>query len=90
MPFTCPCCGCLTLPDPDDWDICEVCFWEDDGQDDRNADDVNGGSNGSLSLIQARANYREFGACERRFVAHVRLPRTDEWPESGGQRHPGP
>ncbi|HEY5317723.1 MAG TPA: CPCC family cysteine-rich protein, partial [Solirubrobacteraceae bacterium] len=29
--FTCPCCGFLTLPDPErgSYEICPVCFWED-------------------------------------------------------------
>jgi hypothetical protein len=38
--------------------MCPVCWWEDDGQDDRDADEVRGGPNGVLSLTQARANYR--------------------------------
>jgi hypothetical protein len=38
-----------------------VCFWEDDGQDDIDADIVYGGPNGSLSLTQARHNYQERG-----------------------------
>jgi Cysteine-rich CPCC len=29
----CPCCGCLTLDDRRRFEICSVCFWEDDGQD---------------------------------------------------------
>lgn len=28
--FACPCCGCLTLDERGGYDICEVCFWEDD------------------------------------------------------------
>lgn len=28
--FTCPCCGCLTLDERGGYDICPVCFWEDD------------------------------------------------------------
>ena len=85
--FRCPCCGCLTLDERCGWDICEVCFWEDDGQDDHNADDVKGGSNGRLSLTQARANFRAFGACEAAMLVNVRPPRPDELPE---QRHAEP
>jgi Cysteine-rich CPCC len=55
----CPCCGCQTLDDRRRFDICSVCFWEDDGQDDIDADVIYGGPNGSLSLTQARQNYRE-------------------------------
>jgi len=30
--YPCPCCGYRTLisPPPGTYDICEVCFWEDD------------------------------------------------------------
>jgi hypothetical protein len=55
-----------------------VCFWEDDGQDDHDADEVRGGPNGTLSLTQARTNFRMFGACEMHFVSKVRGPLLDE------------
>lgn len=79
--FRCPCCGCLTLPEWGGYDICQVCYWEDDGQDDHDADVVRDGPNGRLSLTQARANYRMFGACEERFIGNVRPPRPEELPE---------
>jgi hypothetical protein len=60
--------------------LCPVCFWEDDGQSDEDADEVLGGPNGSLSLTQARANFRAFGACDRQFVAKVRPPFPKEHP----------
>ncbi len=81
--FNCPCCGYLTLDERAAWDICPVCFWEDDGQGDDNADRVLGGANGNLSLTQARANFRAFGACEERFIDKVRPPREEEHPLSG-------
>jgi cysteine-rich CPCC protein len=30
LPYRCPCCGYLTLPARGEYDICPVCFWEDD------------------------------------------------------------
>ena len=81
LPLRCPCCGCKTLGARGDFEICPVCFWEDDGQDDHDADVVRGGPNGGLSLTQARANYRQFGACDTRSRANVRPPRLDELPE---------
>jgi hypothetical protein len=57
--FACPCCGYLTLDSRGDYDICGVCFWEDDGQDDHDADQVRGGPNGRLSLTQARKDFAE-------------------------------
>jgi hypothetical protein len=82
-PFRCPCCGYWTLDARGDYDICPVCFWEDDGQDDHDADVVRGGPNGRLSLTQARVNFRQFGACEARFIVNVRPPRAEELPEKG-------
>lgn len=77
-PHRCPCCGYRTLGERGGYEICSVCFWEDDGQDDHDADRVRGGPNGSLSLTAARANYGRIGACDERSVEHVRPPRPDE------------
>ncbi|MEW9527386.1 hypothetical protein [Microbispora sp. NPDC049125] len=35
-----------------------VCFWEDDGQDDHDADEVHGGPDFELSLTQGVAELR--------------------------------
>ena len=74
----CPCCGYRTLTDRGGFENCSVCFWEDDGQDDFDADIVRGGPNASLSLSQARLNFREFGAVEKRFLSNVRPPTSNE------------
>lgn len=76
--YRCPCCGYRTLDERGSFDICPVCFWEDDGQDDQDADVRRGGPNGALSLTQARANFQEFGACEQRCMQYVRKPLADE------------
>ena len=52
--FTCPGCGFPTLNERGGYDICDVCNWEDDGQDDKNADQILGGPNSNLSLTQNR------------------------------------
>jgi hypothetical protein len=80
MFHACPCCGFTTLPERAGFDICPVCYWEDDGQDDHDADVVRGGPNYSLSLTKARENFREFGACERKHIKNVRPPRREEQP----------
>ncbi|HKP55387.1 MAG TPA: CPCC family cysteine-rich protein [Polyangiales bacterium] len=49
----CPCCGYRTLPERGGYDICILCFWEDNGSDDINA----GGPNRNVSLAEARANF---------------------------------
>lgn len=52
--FTCPGCGYPTLPERGGYDICMVCGWEDDLQDDDQADEVWGGPNYTLSLTENR------------------------------------
>ena len=78
----CPCCGFVTLGGRGGFELCEVCVWEDDGQDDDDADTVHGGPNGSLSLSAARGNFRAFGACDERVRESVRSPRPDEFPDT--------
>ena len=55
----CPCCGYPTLSARGDYEICTICWWEDDGQDDADAEDVRGGPNGAYSLTRARANFAD-------------------------------
>jgi len=74
----CPCCGYRTLEERAGFELCAVCFWEDDGQDDHDADEVRGGPNGDVSLAQARANYLKLGACRERDLPHVRSPKPEE------------
>ncbi|MFF5015369.1 CPCC family cysteine-rich protein [Streptomyces sp. NPDC001165] len=83
-PHRCPCCGYLTLDERGNFEICAVCFWEDDGQDDHDADRVRGGPNGRLSLMEARRNFQDMGACDERCTQFVRAPLLRE------HRMPGP
>jgi len=76
-PYRCPCCHHLTLDERGGYDICPVCFWEDDGQDDQDADAIRGGPNPG-SLTQARMNYLRFGASDQRRLEHVRPPLPSE------------
>jgi hypothetical protein len=79
-PYPCPCCGYLTLDERGNFEICSVCFWEDDGQDDHDAGLVRGGPNGNLSLTQARRNFAAIGAKRERNLPHVRDPLPHEHP----------
>lgn len=79
-PYRCPCCGFVTLDERGNFEICSVCFWEDDGQDDHDADRIRGGPNGLLSLTEARRNFYAMGACDERCTQFVRAPRPDEHP----------
>ncbi|MBX7067453.1 MAG: hypothetical protein K1X28_09495 [Parachlamydiales bacterium] len=76
--FKCPCCSYLTLKEkpPGTFEICPVCFWEDDNVqfDDP---DYEGGANDE-SLNKARNNFREFGASSKKYMKRVRKPRQEE------------
>ena len=79
--YPCPCCGYLTFDEMPDgtYDICPVCFWEDDPiqlQDPQ----YEGGAN-RVSLEQARINYKAFGACREDILPHVRKPKRSEIPQ---------
>lgn len=47
-----------TLEVRDAYEICPICFWEDDGQDTDDADDIRGGPNADYSLDEARSNFK--------------------------------
>lgn len=59
--LACPCCGFATLSERAIYDICTICWWEDDGQDDDRANEVWGGPNGPYSLSKARENFEDHG-----------------------------
>ncbi|QKE75679.1 hypothetical protein HPK19_24560 [Arthrobacter citreus] len=74
MKYTCPCCGYKILDEepPGTYDICSICFWEDDPVQFKDPD-FEGGAN-IPSLRQAQINFIEFGACEERCIEFVRKP----------------
>ena len=76
--YRCPCCGYRTLKTPDAMALCPVCWWEDDGQEDRDASEVRFTVNGQLSLEEARAHFAQFGAADPRFLKYVRKPQVSE------------
>ncbi|MEQ1734270.1 MAG: CPCC family cysteine-rich protein [Bacteroidia bacterium] len=51
---TCPSCGFATLTHRGHYELCDVCDWEDDNQDDATAHEVWGGPNSNLSLTESR------------------------------------
>lgn len=78
--FACPCCGYLTLPykPPGTFEICPVCYWEDDNLQ-YAAPDRRGGAN-SICLREAKENFRRYGAISIEFLDAVRLPLQEELP----------
>jgi hypothetical protein len=59
-------------------ELCPVCWWEDDGQEDEDASEVRLTVNGQLSLNQARQNFTQCGASHPRFLPYVRKPMPAE------------
>jgi hypothetical protein len=76
--YRCPCCGYKTLDAPGALQLCSVCWWEDDGQENEDASEIRLTVNGQLSLNQARANYTQVGAAHPRFLPYVRKPQAAE------------
>ncbi len=74
----CVCCGfpTLTEPPPGTFQICPVCFWEDDDAQFRDREYA-GGAN-SISLAEAQDNFARFGAITEEHRAHVRAPTDRE------------
>jgi len=73
---TCPCCGYKTLDGDGNYDICPICFWEDDPVQFSDPDSE-GGAN-IPSLRQAQQNFIEFGSCEERCLPFVRKPTAND------------
>ncbi|MGC7099865.1 CPCC family cysteine-rich protein [Amycolatopsis lurida] len=79
--YPCPCCGHLVFEEPPgSYEICAVCFWEDDAIQLRWPD--RGGAN-SLPLIEAQRAYAELGAMEFRFTGLVRTATATEPVDDG-------
>ncbi|RBP45728.1 cysteine-rich CPCC protein [Roseimicrobium gellanilyticum] len=76
--MACPCCGYRTIESRGGYDICEVCFWEDDGSDEPH----HYSSPNRMTLIDAKQNFQSIGAMSEAALKHV-LP-------DGPERYGGP
>lgn len=74
--YDCRCCGYATLDEPPGgtYDICPICFWEDDISLDPNT--VSGPNH--MTLIEAQDNFTKYGACHPNFLKNVRKPNKEE------------
>lgn len=77
--FACRCCGFLTLDEEPlgTFEICPVCFWEDDEV--QIQEPAWTGANG-VTISVARENFVRFGAAEERVKSFVRAPYLEEYP----------
>lgn len=72
--YTCPCCGYITLEGcpPGTFEICEICYWEDDNV--QFEDPFYEGGANRVSLYVAQRNFMKYGASEELFIDSVRKP----------------
>lgn len=73
--FICPVCGCRTLANRGENDICQVCYWQDDGEYEEYAPNE---SNGGLSIARGRKNFIEYGAYDKQYSRSTRKPLRSE------------
>ena len=75
----CPCCGYRTLDQPDIYQLCPVCFWEDDPHQTLQPDSTDG-ANG-FSLIEGRETYRSIVQWHRSFCRRFarQRPTSTKW-----------
>ncbi len=73
--FICPVCGCRTLNGRGEDEICQVCYWQDDGMYDEY--EPNGANNG-LTILQAKDNFVKCGAFDEEFAKSTRKPVKSE------------
>lgn len=78
MKYKCPCCGFYTFDERPhgNYDICPICYWEDDPI--QLEDETYEGGANHVSLQQARENFAKFGACEKEMIKFVRSPLDEE------------
>lgn len=82
MAQTCPCCGHKTLPERGAYDLCPVCWWEDDDAPD---DAVSlDGPNGK-TLAEGQRLYQRYATSDLTGLNKVRAPSADE-PRNSGWR----
>lgn len=67
--YQCPACDYFTLSKRGEYDICPICFWEDDGLDLDKVDQVSGPNH--VTLREARVNFRSIGACRQDMQPNV-------------------
>jgi Cysteine-rich CPCC len=75
--YPCPCCGHLVFCEPPgSYEICPICFWEDDVIQ-LVYPLMDGGAN-KFCLFKSQKEFARCGACEPRFTRDVRRADSDE------------
>ena len=76
--YKCECCGYYTLTEepPNTYEICKVCYWEEDYVQNKDPNFPGGANN--MSLNEARKNYLRIGAISEEFLQYIRKPLDSE------------
>jgi hypothetical protein len=67
--YQCPCCDYFTLVNRGAYEVCPVCYWEDDGSDLATLDEPSGANH--ITLREARGNFERLGAADAAAVGLV-------------------
>jgi hypothetical protein len=71
----CPCCYHKTLCSVGEYEICPVCYWEDDG----NIIATDYSSPNHMTLAQGQVNFTEFGVVEKSLLNYVDSDRFEKY-----------
>ena len=68
--YKCPCCSSRSLDSKNslDYEICSICFWENDPI--QNDDPEYAGGANSVSLNQAKQNFQKYGVSQKKFLEY--------------------
>lgn len=76
--YPCPCCGYDTVRSRGQYDICVVCYWEDDGA--TSGDEYSAVNH--MTLSEARKNFSCIGASSRGVLKHIDQSVRDRYSRS--------
>lgn len=80
----CPCCDHLTLSERGGYEICPICFWEDDGTNDVFRESPF--SPNHCTLLDGRRQYLVCRSSKERMLEHCRHPTEQEAQERAAWR----
>lgn len=87
----CPCCGYHTLCDPPgSYDICPVCYWEEDCGTVDWCDMSSWGGANHMTIEIGRRNYEASGTCDGGPATICRPPTQEELPRYDWSNDPRP
>jgi Cysteine-rich CPCC len=71
MAIPCPCCRFRTLTERGAFEICPVCYWQDDGPDRAEPHNL-------ISLLEGQETFAAIGASDLLYIGEVRPPLPSE------------